>query len=147
MEASSADFVSAEKGPWYADGLVFACSRCGDCCTGAPGYVWVGAAEIERLARETGLGTAEFTRRYVRQVGPRLSLIERANGDCVFWESDRGCTVYEARPTQCRTWPFWRQNVATPERWAETCAVCPGSGQGRLYSVDEIGRALEEEGD
>ena len=24
--------------PWYQDGLQFRCTRCGNCCTGAPGY-------------------------------------------------------------------------------------------------------------
>ena len=32
-----------ESAPWYRDGLRFTCTRCGNCCTGAPGYVWVDA--------------------------------------------------------------------------------------------------------
>ena len=36
--------------PWYRDGLAFTCTRCGACCTGAPGYVWVDADEIAALA-------------------------------------------------------------------------------------------------
>ena len=74
-------------------GLDFACTRCGDCCTGAPGYVWVGEAEIERLAAARGLARDEFGRRYLRRVGTRLSLIERPNGDCCFFEPGAGCTV------------------------------------------------------
>jgi Fe-S-cluster containining protein len=131
-----------QPSPWYADGLAFTCTRCGDCCTGAPGYVWVNSAEIAALAARVGVGEDEFTRRFVRRVGPRLSLIEHANGDCVFWRRGEGCAVYEARPTQCRTWPFWDRNLATPESWAHTCEVCPGSGQGRLYSIGEIREAL-----
>ena len=41
--------------PWYRDGLKFACTGCGDCCTGEPGYVWVNKAEIETLAAAVGL--------------------------------------------------------------------------------------------
>jgi len=50
----------------------------------------------------------------------------------------RKCRVYQVRPRQCRTWPFWESNLRTPEMWAQTCQVCPGSGTGRLYQLEEI---------
>lgn len=126
--------------PWYADGLRFKCTACGDCCTGAPGFVWVNQEEICALAVAVGLPDAdEFERMYVRKIGMRKSLREYPNGDCVFFDGQlRRCTVYEARPRQCRTWPFWNSNLRTPELWEETCRICPGSGKGRLYSLDEI---------
>lgn len=125
--------------PWYAEGLKFRCSQCGDCCTGAPGYVWVNKEEIEALARRFGIEVDAFERKYVRKIGVRKSLVEYSNGDCVFFDPEkRNCTVYEDRPRQCRTWPFWDSNVRTPEAWAATCEVCPGSGRGKLYTLDEI---------
>lgn len=125
--------------PWYQKGLRFKCTACGDCCTGAPGYVWVNKAEIEALAAEVGLDIAEFEAKYVRLIGIRKSLVEYPNGDCVFFDNKtRKCKVYSVRPRQCRTWPFWESNVRTPEAWAETCDVCPGSGKGRLYQLGEI---------
>ena len=125
--------------PWYADGLRFTCTGCGDCCTGGPGYVWVNQAEIDALAQRLELSVAEFERRYVRQIGVRRSLKELKNYDCVFLDAQtRKCTVYEQRPRQCRTWPFWDSNLASPEAWQHTCEVCPGSGQGKLYSIDVI---------
>ncbi|MCC6525579.1 MAG: YkgJ family cysteine cluster protein [Polyangiaceae bacterium] len=129
--------------PWYKDGLRFACTACGDCCTGAPGYVWVDDAEIARLAEHMHLEPVDFERRYVRRVGARRSLLERATGACVFFdESARRCRVYPARPTQCRTWPFWPENVSSPERWAEVEQGCPGSGQGALVPLAAIRRSL-----
>lgn len=128
--------------PWYRDGLAFTCTRCGDCCTGAPGYVWVDADSIRALAAYLEIPEAEFTARYVRRVGPRLSLVERPNGDCVFWARGEGCSVYEARPRQCRTWPFWTTNLATPADWERTCKTCPGAGQGAVYSLVQIEEAL-----
>jgi len=128
----------ADRAPWYRDGLSFTCTRCGACCTGAPGYVWVSTDEIARLAEFRGESPEEFSRRFVRRVGTRYSLIEKPGGDCVFWNKDAGCLVYEARPIQCRTWPFWADNVETPEDWERTKEVCPGSGQGRHYSAEEI---------
>lgn len=125
--------------PWYREGLQFTCSQCGDCCTGAPGHVWIINEEIAAMAKLIGLDVAAFEEKYVRRVGARKSLIEYANGDCVFFNTKtRGCNVYSARPRQCRTWPFWDSNLKTPEDWAHTCAVCPGSGTGRLHQIEEI---------
>jgi Fe-S-cluster containining protein len=125
--------------PWYKDGLRFQCTACGDCCTGAPGFVWVNKEDIAALAAEVGMDVDTFESRYVREIGVRKSLNEFANGDCVFFDgATRKCKVYAARPRQCRTWPFWDSNVGTPEAWEETCRVCPGSGTGRLYQLGEI---------
>jgi Fe-S-cluster containining protein len=126
--------------PWYKDGLRFQCTGCGDCCTGAPGFVWVTNDEIAALAAEVGMDVSAFERRYVRTVGVRKSLRERKKTyDCVFLDGEtRKCTVYNARPKQCRTWPFWDSNIRTPEAWAHTCEVCPGSGKGKLYQLEVI---------
>ena len=125
--------------PWYKDGLKFTCSQCGDCCTGARGFVWVNAAEIAEMAAIVGMEVPAFEARYVRTVGIRKSLTERPNGDCELLDpKTRGCTVYQARPRQCRTWPFWESNIRTPEAWKETCEMCPGSGQGRLVPLEDI---------
>ena len=126
--------------PWYKDGLRFKCTQCGDCCTGAPGYVWVNQAEIEGIAAELGESDVEvFEDAYVRKVGIRRSLREFPNGDCVFFDTEkRTCTVYNARPRQCRTWPFWESNLKSPQAWAETCEACPGSGKGQLYQIEHI---------
>jgi len=132
--------ASENERPWYCEGLRFACTACGDCCTGAPGYVWVNQEEVSALAGLLGLqDTGEFERLYVRNIGMRKSLREYPNGDCVFFDGQsRRCKVYEARPRQCRSWPFWGSNIRTPQAWAETCEVCPGSGGGRLFSLEEI---------
>jgi Fe-S-cluster containining protein len=132
--------------PWYRDGLMFQCTRCGDCCTGAPGYVWVDPEEIARLASHRGVSTEEFSRRYVRRVGHRHSLLEKPGGDCIFWDRGAGCTVYPARPTQCRTWPFWSENVETPEAWEDVTRVCPGSGRGPRFSLVQIQAAAARTG-
>ena len=125
--------------PWYQNGLKFQCTQCGNCCTGAPGFVWVNKEEIEHLAAYLGMEVAEFEQQYVRKVGIRKSLVEYSNGDCVFFDGEsRKCNVYPHRPRQCRTWPFWDSNVRSPEAWARTCEVCPGSGKGKLYQLQDI---------
>ena len=130
--------------PWYEDGLQFSCTRCGHCCT-IPGYVWVTEPEIERIAAHLELDVAAFMRRYARRVDRRWSLTEKNDDACVFWED--GCTVYEARPTQCRTFPFWKENIRNPQKWADVVVECPGSGEGRLYSIGEIRRLATGQGE
>lgn len=127
---------------WYADGLRFRCTRCGDCCTGAPGHVWVTDDDLTRIADHLGRPVEEVHGLYARKAHRGLTLREKANGDCVFFERGVGCTVYPVRPPQCRTWPFWESNVRTPADWERTCEVCPGSGQGDLVPVDEITRRV-----
>ncbi|MEK6246578.1 MAG: YkgJ family cysteine cluster protein [Planctomycetales bacterium] len=125
--------------PWYKNGLRFKCTQCGDCCTGSEGYVWVNKKEIEQLAALLDIDIESFEKSYVRTIGIRKSLNEYANGDCVFFDSkERVCNVYQARPRQCRSWPFWDSTVRTPEAWEETCDACPGSGKGKLYSLEKI---------
>lgn len=135
---ASSDTVPA-PGPWYREGLQFECTACGKCCGGAPGYVWLNKAEVEAIAGEMAIEVDSFREKYVREVGIRHSLRERRNGDCVLLDpKTRRCTVYKSRPRQCRTWPFWDSNVETPEDWQRTCEICPGSGVGKLYSLDAI---------
>ncbi len=125
--------------PWYQDGLRFQCVQCGACCTGAPGFVWVNKEEIAALAAALRLDADEFERRYVRRVGIRKSLIELPGGDCVFFHREScTCQVYQERPRQCRTWPFWGSNVATPAAWREMCEHCPGGNRGPLFPLRKI---------
>lgn len=129
--------------PWYTDGLQFTCTRCGHCCTGEPGFVWVNDDDLASIAEYLGEPLVEVRARYARPAARGLTLRDKNNGDCVFYDRKAGCTIYSVRPPQCRTWPFWASNVATPECWERTCAVCPGAGQGELIPVEEITRRLQ----
>ncbi len=130
-------------GPWYKDGLRFTCTRCGHCCTGEPGYVWVREDDLAAIAEKCGQTAEEIKALYTRRTPRGRTLREKDNGDCVFYDRRQGCTIYDVRPPQCRTWPFWHSNVATPEAWEHTCRVCPGSGQGELISEEEITQRLK----
>lgn len=131
------EIPGAADRPWYRDGLPFTCTQCGHCCN-IEGYVWVSEEEIEILAKHLGLEVHEFGGRYLRRVGNRFSLKEKPNHECIFW--DQGCSVYAARPVQCRTFPFWPENIRDPKSWDRVVSECPGSGRGRKYSYEEIER-------
>lgn len=136
--------------PWYAQGLKFSCTGCGNCCTGSAGFTWVSEDEIDALAARLGMDRAAFCARYTRTVWrggvQRVSLEEKRGGDCVFWRKGAGCTVYEQRPRQCRTWPFWRRIVAGPEEWADAGRECPGIGRGVLHPASEITETIADDG-
>jgi Fe-S-cluster containining protein len=130
---------NSEQEPWYRDGLNFTCTQCGNCCTGAPGVVWVDESEIKAIADLTGKTTGEILLMHTRLYAGRRSLTEYANGDCTFFDPEkRGCTIYEARPTQCRTWPFWNSNLKDKESWEALSPDCPGAGKGAFFSLEEI---------
>lgn len=117
------------KGKWYAKGVHFRCvaPECNDCCTGSrgDGYVWVTADDMENMAKLLDMEFDKFTRTYIRQINWSFSLIEKPSKDCVFLE-DRGCKVYEARPGQCRTYPFWPEVVDKKKTWRKEAVQCPG---------------------
>lgn len=82
-----------------------------------------------------------------RPVRGKVSLVEHANGDCVFFDgATRRCTIYPVRPPQCRTWPFWHGNIDTPEDWRRTQQGCPGAGRGELVPLEEIEKRVRESG-
>lgn len=137
---------------WYDDGLHFTCSQCGNCCTGPSGYVWFDDQEADAMAKAVDMKTDEFLQVYsFTEFGKRtLKEIRNDNGeyDCVFLKTDkegkRGCSIYSVRPHQCRTWPFWPENLASPEQWRLHGSRCHGmtqggaNGQGQLYAIEQI---------
>ena len=88
--------------------------------------------------------TQAVRRQYCRRVGQKLSLKEQANGDCVLLENGT-CRVYECRPVQCVTFPFWRYNLMTRQRWEDLAGECPGINRRRLRSFEEIEDALKKD--
>ena len=125
--------------PWYHDGLKFTCTRCGNCCTGESGYVWINKKEIQEVSEYLGIPQESFLTRHVRQVGVALSLVEKPNGDCTFYDRQgKGCKIYPVRPRQCRTWPFWDSNLKSEQAWEATCEGCPGAGKGNHHDFVEV---------
>ena len=106
---------------------------------------------MARLAARLGATSEAFRALYTRRVSGRArgdtrTLIAKPTGECVFYEVGRGCTVYEARPRQCRTYPFWSALVASEERWRQEAERCPGMGVGTLHSAAEVRGLAEDDG-
>ena len=132
---------------WYIDGLQFECRQCGKCCAGSPGQVWITEEELDEIASYLGIDNNDFRQDYTEEIeGRGRCLNERANYDCIFYNRKQGCVIYQFRPRQCRTWPFWSWNLETRERWYYASMDCKGIGKGRLFSVDEITESVEDDG-
>ena len=126
---------------WYQAGLSFSCTQCGNCCSGAPGFVWVTKKEIARIAEFLGRSNGWLSKEHLRRVGFRYSLTELPDGDCIFLTRSKGksgCAIYPVRPLQCQTWPFWNQNLRKPDDWNEAHLKCPGINRGKPYPFEEI---------
>jgi hypothetical protein len=131
--------VPKDEPPWFSEGVHFTCvPGCRRCCGGAPGDVWVSELEIQAIATLMKLDLDAFERTYVRRYPDnRASLRERANGDCVLLD-DHGCSVYGARPKQCRDYPFWPEVLSSPMAWIEESQKCPGIGEGQLHQAPKL---------
>ena len=105
-----------------------ACATCqGRCCTGESGYIYVTKAEIFAIAALLDMDVNEFGVKYLFKNGYKYSLKENKIEDsyeCVFYDREsNGCKIYMARPSQCKTFPFWdyfKTHVA------ELKEECPG---------------------
>ena len=135
------------KSRFYAQGLRFSCTRCSTCCRFEPGFVFLSNKDVSVLETALKLGHDEFMALYCRWIPgedgkSRLSLKESANYDCIFWANETGCRVYEARPLQCVTFPFWPTVLYNADSWEMTARGCPGMNQGIVHSPGSIEKLL-----
>ncbi len=135
--------------PWYSDGLRFECTACGKCCRNhGDGYEYVYASFRERkaLAARFELGVRRFEQEYCDRVQGGFSF-KSVGAGCVFLDKQGQCSVYELRPKQCRTFPFWPEVLADRDIWErDVASFCPGVGSGPLHGLDEIKRRMTEAG-
>jgi Fe-S-cluster containining protein len=118
--------TEVEEKPWFQEGLKFKCTGCGKCCTGAPGYVYLSNTDIKNLSEHFKMSSEDFCKKYTRLVDGIHALLDRApTYDCIFLENSK-CSVYESRPVQCRTFPWWVGNLRTPADWEEAATHCEG---------------------
>jgi uncharacterized protein len=128
---------------FWKDGIRFECQGSGQCCVARNGYgyVYLNIEDRRRFAKHFKISTGAFTRKYCKKTNGWFHLSD-FKGACQFLDGKR-CTTYEARPNQCRTWPFWPE-VMNAKTWnREVAAFCPGVGKGRLYTAQEIEAQLK----
>ena len=149
------EWFARPDSPEHGQGLRFSCTMCGNCCSGPSGFVLLNDDETRGLADHLGLTEEEFIGRDTHMLPIGRSLIEKpapegANAsrggggyDCVFLDrttipGKAVCGVYNHRPRQCRTWPFWNSTLHSPGAWHRASRTCPGIDKGPLHSLVQI---------
>ena len=140
--------MTSKARDWFEDGLRFQCTQCGNCCTGPPGAVWFTPEEGRAMAAELKISEETFLAEYARPLSDGMSLIERETKhgfDCIFLDRTTVpgkaiCSLYVSRPHQCRTWPFWSENLRSKAVWEKMKEItpCPGMNVGGFVSADEV---------
>jgi len=151
-EQKDRDWFAQADAPEGGAGLRFSCTMCGNCCSGSPGFVVVSDEECEKLAARLGEDVETFKRRRTHMMSERRSLNERAGEhglDCIFLDrhavaGKAVCGVYEDRPAQCRTWPFWPSLLQSREMWERAKRTCPGIDKGTLIPIESV-RVLRDQ--
>ncbi len=106
-----------------------ACASCGGaCCIGESGYIWVNNPEIGAIAEFLKIDIDDFAKEYLVRVKNRYSLKEYQDEElgyaCIFFNKEkRVCNIYDVRPKQCRTFPFWG---VFKDDTGELIKECPG---------------------
>ena len=130
--------VPQPKSPWYRDGLAFTCTQCGDCCT-ACAWLCLGHGRGDASDRRAPGGGPPDIRRAVRPAGRRSLQSDRETrgglhllGPCLGLHG----LSRSARPVP-RLAVLAREPLQRTS-WERVCAVCPGAGQGRVHTLEEI---------
>ena len=145
------------------NGIDFSCQKCGACCRGfKEGEVYLYKDDIARLAKLLNLtskaGLRKFAIKYLKVVSDSFFWKEpgavrgkmyryktlgfKFTGDdehCEFLK-DNECTIHEARPFQCRCFPFWQMLVSNRKNFVNYSKKCPGLKvlKGKHYTREEI---------
>lgn len=129
------------------NGIRFKCQGSSNCCVsrGNYGFVYLSKKDIKNLSIFFKLSSKNFIKLYCQTTDGFTYLKERTKKkDCQFLKKKR-CSVYKARPIQCRTWPFWSENMNTKSWNKEITKFCPGIGRGKVISKKEIEKKILED--
>lgn len=129
--------TDAPSAPWWKDGLSFKCTGCGRCCMNE-GEVWLDSDEFHDLCIALCMSPKAAADAYVEQVvsgwvrlkNKPVAAAAQVNGSgCIFLDSDgKQCTIYENRPAQCRTYPYWPNLLQSREAFDAEGVLPDGEG-------------------
>ena len=122
-------------------GIRFECQGSGNCCVSRDtyGFVYLSKKDIKKFSNGFKITEQNFVKNYCQKTDGFIHLkeLKKNNGNCIFLK-DNKCTVYKSRPIQCRTWPFWPENMNTKTWNNDIAKNCPGVGKGKVKTKKEI---------
>lgn len=119
--------------------ISFKCVRCSDCCRIDPGAVMLTQDDLKKISSYLKISESQFIKDYCRPIykgiNKIVSLKEKSNYDCIFWND--GCLIYEARPVQCQTYPYWTSIINSKENLLYEKKRCRGIDNGDDIKLDD----------
>ncbi len=110
---------------------------CVNCCSLSGGYVYHTLEEAKKIASFLAMKETDYLNWFTREIDNHLCLVDGDDENCIFLE-DNACSIYAVRPMQCRTYPFWPENIKDADSWALTRKDCPGIGKGDPIDYQQI---------
>lgn len=132
----------------YTENLKFKCAQCKNCCCLEGGVVLLSKTDLEKLCKWTELTEEQFKKVYCRKLENAdgktyLCLKDKNKTECIFWNKEKGCEAYSARPVQCRTYPFWTKILESKSSWEAEKTFCPGINEGNEVPQEEARAQLK----
>lgn len=89
--------------------LEFSCKGCGNCCK-EKGYVFFNESDISKAAKYLNLNPLVFINKYL-DYDDSLGHHIKVDGEkrCHFLDEKDKCIIHKAKPTQCETFPYWKE--------------------------------------
>jgi len=128
---------------WEKESLHFECeSDCFKCCT-KPGIVYFDKSSIKNASKITKLSSTSFKKEFLKSYnGQWIHEVEKGN-PCAFLTHE-GCAIHFGKPSQCKSYPFWRENMTSKSMWKFVGSFCPGIDSGPPIAVAAIRSFLEK---
>jgi len=104
---------------------IFVCQQCGDCCKGFGG-TYITDQDIINISAFIKFDPEKFVAKYCDKSGSRSVLTLGIDGNCIFFDSVKQCTIHPVKPYMCKAWPFIQTIIKNPENWNAMANSCPG---------------------
>lgn len=89
--------------------LEFSCTGCGICCK-EKGYVFFNDNDIINASELLKTSPLVFINKYLEYEENYGYYIRISEGEsCTFLDENNRCTINDAKPTQCKTFPYWKE--------------------------------------
>ena len=125
--------------PWWMAGIPFTClPDCGKCCDEPGGIVYLRPEDAVIMSKHHNLEIEEWLKRDCRQTidGRWVLNSDPVTDICIYLDEGKRCSTYEARPVQCRAYPFWAENLRANRSWEKTVEECPGLSAEEAFIID-----------
>ncbi len=83
----------------------FSCTKCGNCCR--VGFVYLNKNDMIKMAGKLRLPVREFKKKHTSKLLWLGRVMKYKKDGCVFLKNNT-CSVYDVRPQQCATYPYWK---------------------------------------